>query len=48
MVKVIDPSLIASCRHKVSVDSASLIIRGVIFATQGTSRRIVSWFRAVF
>jgi hypothetical protein len=32
-VKVADPSLIASRRYQVSVNSASLVIRGVIFAT---------------
>jgi hypothetical protein len=33
LVKVVDPSLIASRRYQVSVNSASLVIRGVIFAT---------------
>jgi hypothetical protein len=33
LVRVVDSGLIASRRYQVSVDSASLAIRGVIFAT---------------
>jgi len=48
LVKVVDSSWVASCRYQGSVNSASLVIRWVIFATQGTFRWIVSWFRVVF
>jgi len=47
-VKFVNPSWVASCRYQGSVNSATLVIRGVIFATQGTFRWVVSWFRAVF
>jgi len=48
LVKVVDSSWVASRHYTVSVNSAFLVIRGVNFATQGTFRWIVSWFRADF
>jgi hypothetical protein len=33
LVEIVDPGLIASRRYQVFVDSTSLVIRGVIFAT---------------
>jgi len=48
LVKVVDSSWVASRRYQVPVNNASLVIRGVIFTTQGTFPWIVSWFRTVF
>ena len=48
VVRVVDSSWFASRRYQVSVNNASLVIRGVIFSTQGTFRWIVSLFHTVF
>ena len=48
LVEVVHSSWVASRRYQISVNCASLVIRGVNFATQSTFRWIASWFHIVF